>query len=88
MISRYLTLGKVPELRLEPQSRDEEHPVPEIEIALDVEDFWELSQLMTQFRYAQESGQSTRVVWKKISKIVTPSVVTERDRTWFARQRK
>jgi hypothetical protein len=86
VISRFLTLGRVPELRLEAQNPDEERPVPEIEVALDIEDYWELTQLLAQFRYAMESGQATRATWRKIRRIILASIVTERDRAWFVKQ--
>lgn len=87
LISRFLTLGSTPELRLEPQSSDNDNQVPEIELALDIEAFWELSSLLQQFRYAKESGHATKQIWKKISKFVLHAIVTERDRTWFLKNK-
>ena len=83
MISRFFTMGKIPELRLEPQGSDEEHPVPELEILLRIDQYWELSQLMTDLKYTSEAGHSTKKTWRKIKKIVANSIVTERDRLWF-----
>ncbi len=85
MISRFLTLGKMPELRMEPQGSEEERPVPELEVSLRIEDYWEVSELMRQFRYATASGQSTGHIWKRIARIIAPGIITERDRLWFAR---
>ena len=86
MISRFLTLGKIPELRLEPQSPDLDKPAPEIELALEIEAYWDLHQLIGELRYESESGGSTKTTWKRIRKIVMPSIVTERDRNWFIKQ--
>ena len=86
MISRFLTLGTVPELRLEPHNSDEERTAPEIELALDIEDYWELTDLMQRLRYAMEVGHATKPIWKRIRKIVQASIVAERDRTWFHKQ--
>ena len=87
MISRFLTLGKLPELRLEPQSADAENPAPEIEVALKIEDYWELTELLREFRYARESGQSTKKIWMRVAKIINFSIVSERDRIWFVKQK-
>ena len=86
MISRFLSLGAVPELRLEARSSDEERRAPEIELALDIEDYWELTELMQRLRYAMEVGQAAKPIWKRIRKIVQASIVAERDRTWFQKQ--
>ena len=87
MISRYFMMGKMPELRLEPQGADEEKPAPEIEVALKIDDYWDLTSLLSDFRYAKESGQPTKVIWNKITKIIMYSIISERDRTWFTKQR-
>ena len=87
MISRFLTLGKLPELRLEPQSADAEHPVPELEVALQIDDYWELCELLREFRYAKETGQATKKIWQRVAKIISFSIISERDRIWFIKQK-
>lgn len=86
MISTFLKLGRTIELNLEPQTFDSSKGITEIELVLDIEDYWELSHLMREFRYAVESEQPTRRIWRRIRKIALPRILNERDRTWFFRQ--
>lgn len=85
MPTRYLTLGRVPELRLEPQGPDVENPAPELEVFLRIDELWELSELLQEFRFAAESGHSTLPVWRKFTKKLKKCIIHERDRVWFAK---
>lgn len=85
MISKFLTLGKIPELRSEPQGSEEENPVPELELAMRVEQYWEITHWLRELRYATSSGQSSAPAWKRIRAIANRCIVNERDRMWFAK---
>jgi hypothetical protein len=83
MINKFLTLGKIPELRSEPQGSEEENPVPELELALRIEQYWEMIHWLRELRFATSSGQSTLPAWRRIRAIANKCIVNERDRIWF-----
>lgn len=80
-MQRFITMGQIPEIRTEPHSGDYE--IPEVEVLLPVEVYWELQALIQELRYARVSGQSKTNTWRRFNRLVTPYVMLERDRLWF-----
>jgi hypothetical protein len=83
MLQRYLTLDKVPELRSEPSSS--EKSVPEVEILVPVEVYWEIEGLIKKISYARQADVSCSKQWQDLARLVHTYIVTERDRLWFAK---
>lgn len=81
MLQRFLTLGAEPELRTEPSSPAKN--IPEIEVVLPIEKFWELQELLRQLKYTRGADLSTSRFWQKLALVVKPYIVHEKDRLWF-----
>ena len=83
MIHRFLSLGKIPELRSEPTNPELE--IPEVEVLLDVQTFWDLTEVIKQIHFERSTGQSASRHWQRLVKLVRPRLIWERDRLWFAK---
>jgi hypothetical protein len=81
MISRILAIGTLPELRSDPVAPEKN--VTEIEVAMEVDLYWELQELIAEMRYTHSMGVSTDTLWHKFSKKIVPCILLERDRLWF-----
>lgn len=78
MLHRFLTLSHVPELRTEPSSP--EAGMTDIEVLLPVEVLWQLEEIIKEFKFLKSAGYSTSRLNNKLTKLVKPYVVNERDR--------
>ncbi len=83
LIRRYLTIETVPELRPEPGNPERGHP--EFEVLLPLESFWEARDLIEKIKYCNISGGTPSHHWKLLKRTVSPYIVHERDRIWFAK---
>lgn len=79
MIHRFLTLQGVPELRAESASTESD-VVPEVEVLLPVETFWEVQNLIHEFRYMRHTGLNTNRLNQRLQRLVLPFVLGERER--------
>lgn len=58
----------------------------QLEIELDIQDFWELEETVKKYRYAKKSDLATSLYWKKIITIIRQSIVNEKDRVLFIKK--
>ena len=83
MMHRFLALGQLPELRTEPNSP--EKAIPELELLLPVEIYWQMGELIKELKYLRNAGQSTARHYNILQRLIAPFIVLERDRLWFAK---
>ncbi|MBX9703577.1 MAG: hypothetical protein K2X39_05435 [Silvanigrellaceae bacterium] len=83
MMQRFLIISSIPEIRADPIEVNGGLGI-EIEVVISVDTFWELQELIKDIRYARATGKSTAKMWKKFVKKVAPSIITEKDRSWFS----
>lgn len=79
MLHRFLTLTGVPELRSESASTESD-AVPEVEVLLPVEKYWEVQEIIKEVRYLRQAGANTVRHIQRLHRLVTPFVVNERER--------
>ncbi len=87
MLHRFLTLSGLPELRSESASTDAD-VVPEIELLLPIEIYWDAQEIIRQMRYLRHAGQATSAQGKRLFALVMPYVTGERERQLLLAQRK
>lgn len=80
MMHRFIQFGQVPELRTEPGNPDK--GIPEIEVLLPVEVYWQVTEMLKELRYARAAGQSTARLYALLKRTLTPHIILERDRLW------
>ena len=83
MFQRYLSIGSIPELRVEPIQSD--RVGNEVEVIIPIHINWEIEEIIANMRYARSQGDSIKKLWVKFAKIIYPCIVTEKDRSWFRR---
>jgi hypothetical protein len=81
MIQRFLVMDSVPELRPEPGSP--ERSLVEMEVALPLEVYWRVRELIEDIKYSKSAGESSTRAWKEFANLILPYIVHERDRIWF-----
>jgi hypothetical protein len=84
MFQRYLSLGNIPELRSDPVQS--EKIGNELEVVIPVDIYWEVDNLLKEFRYSRINGNSMKMLWSKFGRLLYPCIVAEKDRAWFKKQ--
>ena len=82
MLHRFMTISGVPELRSESASTESD-VVPEVEVLLPVEKYWEIQELLAEIRYQKHSGASISTKMRLVMKKVMPYVCGERERLFL-----
>ncbi|MBM3382985.1 MAG: hypothetical protein FJY29_11150 [Betaproteobacteria bacterium] len=78
MLHRFLTLTQIPELRTEPGNP--EAGIADIEILIPVDVLWKAEEIIKELKYLKASGFSTSRLSAKLTHLLRPYVVNERDR--------
>jgi|GEM_PF-626187 len=79
MLHRFLTLTGVPELRAESATTDND-VVPEVELLLPVEMYWQAQEVIRELRYLRQTGQGGSALTDRLHRMLIPFVVSERER--------
>jgi hypothetical protein len=79
MLHRFLTTTGIPELRSESASTEAD-AVPEVELLLPVEKFWEVQEVIKEIRYLKQTGSNPTPLVRKLNRMILPFVITERER--------
>ncbi|APJ04124.1 hypothetical protein [Silvanigrella aquatica] len=83
MMQRFLTIGDLPELRSDPIQVDK--TIPEIEVFIPVDVYWEIQELIKNMRFARVSDLSIDKYWRDFHKLIYPCIIMEKDRMWYRR---
>jgi hypothetical protein len=86
MLHRFLTLSQIPELRSEPSSP--EAGVTDVEILVPVEVFWQMEDILKEIKFLKSSGFSTSRLNNRLTALMRPYIVNERDRIAMSRNGK
>jgi hypothetical protein len=78
MLHRFLTLTQIPELRTEPGNP--ESGISDIEILIPVDVLWQAEEIIKELKFLKASGFSTSRLSAKLTQLLKPYVVNERDR--------
>jgi len=81
VLQKFLVLDTIPELRSEPI--DPERNLPEIEVLLPIDVYLDAIEVIKSITFAQYTGLSVAKYWHKLSKLVYPYILFEKDRIWF-----
>ena len=83
MILRFLTITDLPELRPDPIQVDK--TIPELEVFIPVDVYWEIQEIIKNMRFARNSDLSIDKFWRDFNRLIYPCLVFEKDRIWFRR---
>ncbi len=83
MIQRFLTVGDLPELRPDPIQADK--TIPEIEVFIPVDVYWNIQEIIKNMRFARTVDLSIDKYWRDFNSLIYPCLVFEKDRIWYRR---
>ncbi|BBH53526.1 hypothetical protein [Fluviispira sanaruensis] len=83
MIQRFLTIAELPELRPDPIQTDKS--IPELEVIIPVDIYWQIQDIIKNMRYARVSDFSIDRHWRDFIRLIYPCILLEKDRLWFRR---
>ncbi|WP_186645250.1 hypothetical protein [Fluviispira vulneris] len=83
MIQRFLTIAELPELRPDPIQTDKS--IPELEVIIPIDIYWQIQDIIKNMRYARVSDFSIDRHWRDFIRLIYPCILLEKDRLWFRR---
>ncbi|KAB8033183.1 hypothetical protein [Fluviispira multicolorata] len=83
MLQRFLTIAELPELRPDPIQTDKS--IPELEVIIPIEVYWQIQDIIKNMRFARVSDFSIDRYWRDFIRIIYPYILLEKDRLWFRR---
>lgn len=81
MLQRFLTIVDLPELR--PDSIQSDKGIPELEVFIPIDVYWEIQEIIKNMRFARVTGLTIDHYWREFNKRIYPCLIFEKDRIWF-----